>query len=96
MIGSRNETPCLAAIRPRSNWATRWLESTPISDVFARLEARHGAAKGDDAWIRPRGHGKELARDADDTWQLPTVATLHGYRLTAFGQILADLRRARR
>ena len=70
--------------------------ATPISDVFARLEARHGAAKGDDAWVRPRGHGKELARDADDKWKLPTVATLHGYRLTAFGQILADLRRARR
>ena len=41
------------------------------------------------SWIRPRGHGKELARDADDKWKLPTVATLHGYRLTAFGRILA-------
>jgi hypothetical protein len=67
----------------------------PLSDVFARLEARHSRAKGDDAWIRPRGHGKELARDAGETWKLPTVATLHGYRLAAFGQILADLRRAR-
>jgi len=66
-----------------------------IGDVLAGLEGRHGAFKGVDAWIRPRGQGKELARDADDKWQLPTVATLHGYRLAAFGQILRDLRRAR-
>lgn len=69
--------------------------TTPIEDVLAQLEARHSAAKGDDAWIRPRGSGKELARDANDRWELPAAATLHGYRLPAFGQILADLRLAR-
>lgn len=69
--------------------------TTPIEDVFAQLDARHGAAKGDDVWIRPRGRGKELAQDPDNKWKLPTLATLHQYRLTAFGQILADLRRAR-
>jgi hypothetical protein len=68
---------------------------TPVEDVLARLEARHLAAKGDDAWLRDGRHGKELARDADDKWKLPKLATLHGYRLGAFGQILTDLRRAR-
>ena len=69
--------------------------STPIDEVLAQLEHRHVAAKGDDAWVRPRGDGKELAQDPGDTWTLPTQATLHGYRLGAFGQILVDLRRAR-
>ena len=69
--------------------------STPIDEVLAQLERRHVAAKGDDAWLRPRGRGKELAQDPGDTWTLPTRATLHGYRLGAFGQILVDLRRAR-
>lgn len=69
--------------------------ATPIDDVLARLEARHLQAKGDDAWLREGRRGKELARDADDKWKLPTIATLHGYRLGAFGQLLADLRQAR-
>ena len=69
--------------------------NTPVEDVLASLEARHLAAKGDDAWLRDGRHGTELARDADDKWKLPTYATLHGYRLGAFGQILMDLRRAR-
>ena len=68
--------------------------STSIDEVFERLRARHSQAKGDDAWIREGG--KELARDADDKWQLPTRATLHGYRLAAFGSLLHDLHRARR
>jgi hypothetical protein len=66
-----------------------------MDTVFAQLEARHKVAKGDDAWIRPCGHGRELAQDADDKWKLPSSATLHGYRLGAFGQILEDLKRAR-
>lgn len=64
--------------------------------VFAGLVDRHLASKGDDAWVRPRGHGLELARDPGDTWTLPTKATLHGYRVWAFGQILVDLRWARK
>jgi hypothetical protein len=70
--------------------------TAPIDDVLERLEGRHMAAKGDDAWIRDRGRAKELARDSNRKWQLPSVATLHTYRLNAFGSILADLRRARR
>ena len=69
--------------------------STPVEDVLATLESRHVQAKGDDAWLREGRRGKELARDADDKWKLPTAATLHGYRLGAFGQILVDLRNAR-
>ena len=64
---------------------------TPIDDLLAQFERRHRIAKDDDAWIRHRGLGRELARDADDKWKLPTVATLHGYRLTAFAQILNGL-----
>jgi hypothetical protein len=69
--------------------------TTNLDEVMTRLEERHSEAKGDDAWIRPVGRGRELARDADDKWEPPKTATLHGYRLNAFGQILADLRRAR-
>jgi hypothetical protein len=68
--------------------------STRVDDVLRLLADRHLQAKGDDAWLRPGR--RELARDADDKWQLPTSATLHGYRLGAFGQLLVDLRRARR
>lgn len=70
--------------------------STPLDDVFVQLASRHAQAKGDDAWMRDGRDGKELARDADDKWQLPTRATLHGYRLGAFGSLLVDLQRARR
>ncbi|MEO7732161.1 MAG: hypothetical protein ABIY55_14395 [Kofleriaceae bacterium] len=66
-----------------------------LDEVFTRLASRHLAAKGDDAWIRPVGRGWELARDADDKWAPPTLATLHGYRLNAFGSLLDDLRRTR-
>jgi len=69
--------------------------STSVDDVFAQLASRHAQAKGDDAWMRDGRYGKELARDADDKWQLPTRATLHGYRLGAFGSLLVDLQRAR-
>lgn len=69
--------------------------ATPVGDLLESLETRHLEAKGDDAWLRDGTQGKELARDADDKWKLPTAATLHGYRLGAFGQILTDLRRAR-
>lgn len=69
--------------------------STSIEDVLAQLAVRHAQAKGDDAWLREGRNGKELARDADDKWQLPTRATLHGYRLGAFGSLLVDLRRAK-
>jgi hypothetical protein len=69
--------------------------STPVDDVLLLLAERHFQAKGDDAWLRLGRRGQELARDADDKWQLPTSATLHGYRLGAFGQLLVDLRRAR-
>jgi hypothetical protein len=69
--------------------------STSVDDVFAQLASRHAQAKGDDAWMRDGRDGKELARDPDDKWQLPTRATLHGYRLGAFGSLLFDLRRAR-
>ena len=68
----------------------------PIDDVLEQLKERHYAAKENDAWIRPRGLGMELAQDPDDKWVLPTTATLHGYRLKAFSRILADLKRARR
>lgn len=70
--------------------------STSIDDVLTQLASRHAQAKGDDAWMRDGRYGKELARDADDKWQLPTRATLHGYRLGAFGSLLVDLQRARR
>lgn len=70
--------------------------STSVDDVFAHLASRHAQAKGDDAWMRDGRGGKELARDPDDKWQLPTRATLHGYRLGAFGQLLVDLQSARR
>jgi len=70
--------------------------TTRIGDVLEKLGARHFKAKGDDAWLREGSSGKELARDADDKWEVPTAARLHGYRLDAFGQILSDLRRARR
>ena len=70
--------------------------STSLDDVFALLASRHAQAKGDDAWMRDGRDGKELARDADDKWQLPTRATLHGYRLGAFGALLVYLLRARR
>jgi hypothetical protein len=66
-----------------------------LDEVLTRLEARHVKAKGDDAWIRSVGRRREMARDADDKWEPPKTATLHGYRLDAFGQILADLRHAR-
>src|SRR5690606_2408043 len=69
--------------------------STPVDDVLRLLADRHRQAKGDDAWLRTGRRGQELARDADDKWQLPTKATLHGYRLGAFGQLLVDLHRAR-
>lgn len=69
--------------------------TTNLDEVLTRLEARHVKAKGDDAWIRSVGRRHELARDADDKWEPPKTATLHGYRLDAFGQILADLRHAR-
>jgi hypothetical protein len=69
--------------------------STSIDDVFAQLTARHAQAKGDDAWMRDGRNGKELARDPDDKWQLPPRATLHGYRLGAFGSLLVDLQHAR-
>jgi hypothetical protein len=71
-------------------------KSRPVNEVLKALEARHLQAKGDDAWVREGRRGKELARDADDKWQLPTRATLHGYRLQAFGSLLSDLRLARR
>ena len=70
--------------------------STSVDDVLAQLASRHAQAKGDDAWMRDGRRGKELARDPDDKWQLPTRATLHGYRLGAFGSLLVDLQRARR
>jgi hypothetical protein len=69
--------------------------STHLDEVLTGLEERHRKAKGDDAWIRPTGRGRELARDADDKWEPPKTATLHGYRLNAFAHILDDLRRAR-
>jgi hypothetical protein len=65
-----------------------------IDKVFERFEKRHHAAKGDDAWIRHRGHAPELVRDRDRKWQLPSIAKLHPYRLSAFASIQADLRRA--
>jgi hypothetical protein len=70
--------------------------TTPLDEVLEQLAARHVAAKGDDAWITMTRGKPQLARDADDKWQLPTAATLHGYRLNAFGCILHDLERARR
>ena len=70
--------------------------STSVDDVFELLASKHAQAKGDDAWMRDGRNGKELARDSDDKWQLPTRATLHGYRLGAFGSLLVDLQRARR
>ncbi|MGE3764470.1 MAG: hypothetical protein AB7L94_19585 [Kofleriaceae bacterium] len=69
--------------------------ASSVDDVFAQLASRHAQAKGDDTWMRDGREGKELARDADDKWQLPTRATLHGYRLGAFGSLLVDLQRAR-
>ena len=69
--------------------------ATSVEDVLMRLEVWHLAAKGDDAWLRDGNYGKELARDADNKWKLPSVARLHSYRLGAFGQILTDLRQAR-
>lgn len=70
--------------------------STSVDDVLMQLASRHAQAKGDEAWMRDGRQGKELARDPDDKWQLPTRATLHGYRLGAFGSLLVDLQRARR
>jgi hypothetical protein len=70
--------------------------STSVDDVLMQLAARHAQAKGDDAWMRDGRNGMELARDSDDKWILPTRATLHGYRLGAFGSLLVDLQRARR
>jgi hypothetical protein len=72
------------------------VSGVPIGNVLEQLEERHVVAKGDDAWIRDHGQRKELARDTDRSWQLPSAATLHAYRLTAFGSILADLWRAHR
>lgn len=69
--------------------------SASLDDVFAQLASRHAQAKGDDGWLREGLRGKELARDPDDKWQLPPHATLHGYRLGAFGSLLVDLQRAR-
>lgn len=69
--------------------------SGSVDDVLKRIEDLHLSAKGDDAWIRPVGRGRELARDADDKWEVPTKASLHGYRLHAFGQLLSDLTEAR-
>lgn len=68
--------------------------TAPLDEVLEQLATRHLAAKGDDAWITSTRGKPQLARDADDKWQLPAVATLHGYRLAAFGSILDDLGRA--
>jgi hypothetical protein len=70
--------------------------TTPLDEVFDLLERRHIDAKGEEGWIRRVDSARELARDADDTWELPRKATLHGYRLKAFDQIRTDLQRARR
>jgi hypothetical protein len=66
-----------------------------VEDIYPSIERRHLDAKGDDGWLRDGARGKELARDAGDKWKLPDVARLHSYRLGAFGQMLADLSRAR-
>lgn len=70
--------------------------ATPIADVLRAFEERHCAVKGDEAWLRRGPQASQLARDPGEPWELPQTARLHPYRLWAFGQILADLKRARR
>lgn len=63
-----------------------------IADGLAQMLARHRAVKGDDVWLREASGGNlEIARDAGESWTIPTNVQPHAYRMTAFGQVAEDL-----
>jgi len=63
-----------------------------IAHAFELLLREHRSVKGDEAWVRAGARSElELARDAGDTWTVPSSVRPHAYRMSAFGQIAADL-----
>lgn len=63
-----------------------------ITHAFDVLLRRHRSVKGDEAWVRAGARNElELARGAGDTWIVPPSVRPHAYRMSAFGQIAADL-----
>ena len=64
-----------------------------VAEGLAMLLARHRAAKGDDVWVREAGAEQlEIARDASETWTIPTLVRPHAYRMAAFSRVANDLR----
>jgi len=63
-----------------------------VAHALELLLRQHCSVKGDEAWLRNGARGElELARDAGDTWTIPTIVRPHAYRMSAFGQVASDL-----
>ncbi len=72
--------------------ASRFLKSKHALDGLQLLLQTHRAIKGDEAWVAEGSPGNfEIVREAGASWKIPAATRPHGYRMSAFRQMVRDL-----